>query len=205
MNQSETDTRQALIDAGRELFARHGFDGASVRMLTAQAGTNLGAITYHFGSKSALHDRVIDDTLRPFADAVIAAAVGPGPPLDRVEAVVRTYVAYLLEHPEIPRFLMQSVVLSDRPPAAAFAHLRRILSVLTALVTEGQAEGSIREGPPVVLALGMTSQAIHLSVVHRGLAAVTGLELMDESRRKEVVSTLVRYARSGLSPREGET
>ena len=200
MNQpTVTPTQLALIRAGRDLFARHGYDGASIRMITRRAGANLGAITYHFGSKSAFHDRVIDATIGPFADRVVEAATGPGDPLDRVEAVVRTYVEYLRLHPELPRFLLQGLVLRDRPPAAALKHLRRVLGVLTALIVEGQADGSIRAGPPVVLGLGMTSQAIHLSVVQRVLAAATGLDLRDAATREEVVSNLVRYARAGLA------
>jgi len=43
-------TPEALIAAGRALFTERGYDAASVRAITAAAGVNLGAITYHFGS-----------------------------------------------------------------------------------------------------------------------------------------------------------
>lgn len=52
----ETQTR--ILDAAEELFMQHGFEGASMRMLTAQAGVNLAAINYHFGSKDALIEAV---------------------------------------------------------------------------------------------------------------------------------------------------
>ena len=37
---------------------QHGFEGASMRMLTAKAGVNLAAVNYHFGSKHALVEAV---------------------------------------------------------------------------------------------------------------------------------------------------
>ncbi len=54
--QSETQTR--ILDAAEELFMQHGFEGASMRMLTAKAGVNLAAVNYHFGSKDALIEAV---------------------------------------------------------------------------------------------------------------------------------------------------
>ena len=49
------EIRERLIEAARQQFARVGFDAASVRDITARAHANLGAITYHFGSKEALY------------------------------------------------------------------------------------------------------------------------------------------------------
>lgn len=52
-------TRQALIDAGLKLFGEYGFSATSTRMLTDLSGTNIAAISYHFGSKEALYHAVI--------------------------------------------------------------------------------------------------------------------------------------------------
>src|SRR5438876_600066 len=48
------ETRTRILDVAEELFMQHGFEGASMRMLTAKAGVNLAAVNYHFGSKHAL-------------------------------------------------------------------------------------------------------------------------------------------------------
>jgi AcrR family transcriptional regulator len=47
-------TRDRILDAADRLFAQRGFDGTSLRALTAQAGVNLAAVNYHFGSKLEL-------------------------------------------------------------------------------------------------------------------------------------------------------
>lgn len=59
----ETQTR--ILDAAEELFMQHGFEGASMRMLTGRAGVNLAAINYHFGSKDALIEAVFRRRLDP--------------------------------------------------------------------------------------------------------------------------------------------
>jgi len=47
-------TADLILDVAEALFAQQGYNGASIRDITAQAGTNLGAVTYHFGTKENL-------------------------------------------------------------------------------------------------------------------------------------------------------
>ena len=47
-------TRERLLDVAEQLFARRGLDAVSVRDITREAGANLGAITYHFGTMRKL-------------------------------------------------------------------------------------------------------------------------------------------------------
>jgi AcrR family transcriptional regulator len=59
------ETQSRILDAAEELFMQHGFEGASMRMLTAEAGVNLAAVNYHFGSKDALVEAVFRRRLDP--------------------------------------------------------------------------------------------------------------------------------------------
>jgi AcrR family transcriptional regulator len=54
----QTETQTRILDTAEELFMQRGFEGASMRMLTAKAGVNLAAVNYHFGSKDALIEAV---------------------------------------------------------------------------------------------------------------------------------------------------
>jgi AcrR family transcriptional regulator len=55
---SPPETTARILDTAERLFMEHGYDGASMRMLTAAAGVNLAAINYHFGSKEGLMQAV---------------------------------------------------------------------------------------------------------------------------------------------------
>jgi len=67
------ETRTRILDAAEELFMQHGFEGTSMRLLTAKAGVNLAAVNYHFGSKHALIEAVFRRRLDPMNAARIAA------------------------------------------------------------------------------------------------------------------------------------
>ncbi len=64
----ETDTRTRLLDAAERLFAEAGFAATSLRNITAAAGVNLASVNYHFGSKDALLEAVIQRRLAPLND-----------------------------------------------------------------------------------------------------------------------------------------
>ena len=53
------DTRRRILEAALEMFAAEGYDGTSTRQLAEQAGVNLPAIQYYFGSKEGLFRAVI--------------------------------------------------------------------------------------------------------------------------------------------------
>jgi len=59
------ETRTRILDAAEALFMRHGFEGTSMRQLTAEAEVNLAAVNYHFGSKDALIEALFRRRLDP--------------------------------------------------------------------------------------------------------------------------------------------
>jgi AcrR family transcriptional regulator len=90
------ETRTRILDAAEELFMQHGFEGTSMRLLTAKAGVNLAAVNYHFGSKDALllavfKRRAVDlnrERLNLLREAEARAGDGPAPLYDILHALV---------------------------------------------------------------------------------------------------------------------
>ena len=58
-------TKLRILDAAEALFMEHGFEATSLRALTAAAGVNLAAVSYHFGSKEELFQSVLTRRLDP--------------------------------------------------------------------------------------------------------------------------------------------
>lgn len=65
MSMSPPDTKQKILDAAEHLFARDGYHVTSLRGITQAAAVNLAAVNYHFGSKEALLEAVIERRLKP--------------------------------------------------------------------------------------------------------------------------------------------
>ena len=65
-------TKDRILDAAEGLFAQQGFSATSLRAITAQAGVNLAAVNYHFGSKDGLLEAVFVRRLGPLNDERLA-------------------------------------------------------------------------------------------------------------------------------------
>ncbi len=60
----DIDAKARLIEAGIDVFGQHGFEGASTRRLAGEAGVNIAAIPYYFGSKEGLYKAVAESIVQ---------------------------------------------------------------------------------------------------------------------------------------------
>jgi AcrR family transcriptional regulator len=197
------DTAAALLDAARDIFATYGYEGASVRSITAAAGANLGSITYHFGSKRELYDQVVGSIVVPLAERVERVVAGGGPALPRAGSVVTTYFEYVRTNPDLPQLMMQELVLSGVPPAAVAGPMKRVLAALSGLIAEGQERGEVKAGPVTVLGIFILSVPVHLSMMRRALRSVGGVDMGEEATFEAVVSSARQFVESGLRAEGG--
>jgi len=158
-----------LLSVGRRLFAKGGFEGTSVRAVTREAGANLGAVTYHFESKEAFYQRVLDEVFRPVREGVRTLANAPLPAPQRLELFVHSMFHHLSESMDLPRFMVQEIVLGEHPSPQILETVRAVVGSLAGIIREGQEDGSIQAGDPVLLALTLLSQPIYLSLMPRFL------------------------------------
>lgn len=92
----QTETREAILTAARDLFGRHGYEGATIRAIAAEAGVNPALVHHFFGSK----DQVFATALHLPADpGVVVAAILDGPRPEVGERLVRLFLT-LWETPQ---------------------------------------------------------------------------------------------------------
>jgi AcrR family transcriptional regulator len=97
-----TDTKEKILDAAERLIGEQGYAATSLRQIIAEAGVNLAAVHYHFGSKEDLLDAVVVRKVTPVNEARIArlerveAEAGSGPP-----AVERVLESFLIPTAEV--------------------------------------------------------------------------------------------------------
>jgi len=128
-------TRQRLLDAAWEQVRTEGIAGATSRAITTRAAANLGAITYHFGSKDALVADALVAAIRSLVEPALAAladqSVDPGGRV--LNAVARLNAALADVGDDAPAYL-EAVLQGRRSPtlqrqlATLFVELRQELA-----------------------------------------------------------------------------
>jgi AcrR family transcriptional regulator len=100
------ETRERILDAAERLIARNGIGATSLRAIIAEAGVNLAAVHYHFGSKEALVSEVARRRIGPvnserlaMLDRAKREAGKKGPSLEKV---VEAFVAPVVRLQDVP-------------------------------------------------------------------------------------------------------
>ena len=126
----EGATSDRLMDTAERLFGLYGFDGVGMRALAEEAGVNLGATTYHYGSKERLYLETFFRRFRPanlerleLLRKAEAAAGGRPLPLDTiVDCMVRPPFRTVLSHPHFAILIARNLFF---PPAFLEMELMR--------------------------------------------------------------------------------
>lgn len=108
-------TRQALLAAGREIFARDGYQGAGIEAISRLARVTRGAFYHHFEDKQALFDAVVVAMQADAVGAVNEKSRVRSGPWDRLFIGINAYLDVCLD-PAYARVVVQEapVVLGAR-------------------------------------------------------------------------------------------
>ena len=121
---SGSERRAQLIDVGRAVFAKRGFEGASMEEIADRAKVSKPIVYEHFGGKEGLYavivDREMDYVVRRIVEAIAA-----GTPRERVERASLAFLTYVKDQPDGFAVLSQ-----DSPLSATRGRLSSLLNDL---------------------------------------------------------------------------
>jgi AcrR family transcriptional regulator len=88
---------QVVLDAAR-VFARQGYDQTSVPELSEALGMAAGALYHYFDSKEELLIAICDQLMDPLLAEARQLLDADQPPDERLRALLRLWVAHVIEH-----------------------------------------------------------------------------------------------------------
>lgn len=66
MEKEKIDKKDHILDVAERIFSDNGFDGASTRMISGEAGVNMAMLNYYFGSKEGLFLAIFERKIASF-------------------------------------------------------------------------------------------------------------------------------------------
>jgi TetR/AcrR family transcriptional regulator len=210
----EIASRDKILDAAEDLFARRGFAGIGMREVAEVAGLGKSSLFHHFGSKAALYAAVAGRILDLFARRLTQALAAGGSPVARFDRWIDALIDTFAEHPTSARLLLRSLFEDDdlTGTSAEEQHadqtMKRMLAAVADLLREGMTAGVFRAAniPHTVQSLvGMT--VFHFASGEFGEELV-GMPLFGTTEvrlRKQEVKALLHAGLRAPSPRRPST
>ena len=135
-------TRQRLLRAAADVFARRGYDGTRVADIAAEAGLSNSALYAYFTNKAEL----LVGALRTHGRRPLAEMVAADPERSIVYLFMRAGVG-LREQPDADRYLViEALIAARRDPEVAASmtgYIRERAEWMTGLVEQAQLRGEI--------------------------------------------------------------
>jgi AcrR family transcriptional regulator len=184
-----------LLKAGQSAFARHGFEGASLRGIAAAAGVDPALAAHHFGSKEALWEAVIERLalyLAPYIVELRELQTKREIPIrTRIETALRLLIAGVSGEPESGMLISRiSAEKGEKLNMLVEKLLRPYHDVFEPLLREAMREDLIAEQPSEMLYF-MLLHAVTMSVSFRHVLGYFGESYEDLERLKRDMTQCV--------------
>jgi len=110
------ETRKRIVNAARQVFSEHGYDGATFQAIAELADLTRPAINHYFSSKRVLYREVVDQTNELVVRAGIERARNESTMVGRLSAFISVAQQAEAKIPATAAFLVTAVMESQRHP-----------------------------------------------------------------------------------------
>ena len=161
--------REDLLTAAKRCLIEKGYARTTARDIAAASGVSLAAIGYHFGSKDALMNQAVFESVGDWADelqkVLTARGAGDAPPLDRFELIMQqTLRAFAGPDRGLWTAQLELISLAQHNP-----ELQAFLASIQDLAASGLAElflgMSAEQDPAASKAAGTVMQAFFIGLI----------------------------------------
>ena len=169
--------REEILSAGLDLFIRKGYAATKIRDIAQAVGMSVGLMFNYFDSKEKLYEELI--RLGLSGPQSLLAGI-QGEPLVFFETAAREIFRLLETDPFIAKMfvLMSQALHNDAAPEPVKRMLEGMDSIAPSagIISQGQQNGSIREGDPAALAVAFWGA---ISGIAEEIALIPGAPVPD--------------------------
>ncbi|MBY9068154.1 TetR family transcriptional regulator [Hyphomonas sp. WL0036] len=195
------ELKNDILKSAVQIFARSGYEGASLMDIAAEAGTRHPLLLYHFGSKEELWRRTmahIFDELKGHYAAVAELSRGLSA-LDQLKMFIRAFVQFSARHPErVILILVEMRQESERLQWLTEEYLVVLLGQLNELIDRVEAEGQLKPIPRHHLAYILIGSVATLFMVGPMVKRVYDVDPLDTDVVSAHADWILEMLRNGL-------
>lgn len=166
--------REAILEAGLDVFSEAGFRGATLDRIAQAAGLSKPNLLYYYPSKEAIHEALLRGLLHTWLDPL--KALNPnGEPLDEIMTYVRTKLRMARDFPRESRLFANEILQgAPRIRPALEGELRDLVHDRAAVLKGWIAEGQLAPVDPVHLIFSIWALTQHYADFDVQVRAVLG-------------------------------
>ena len=168
--------RAAILEAALNVFSAHGFRGATVDQIAAEAGLSKPNLLYYFPSKEAIHTALLSGLLDVWL-APLHNLDADGDPMEEILSYIRRKLEMSRDLPRESRLFANELVQgAPRIHAALSSDLKSLVDEKSAILTMWMDQGKIAKLHPYHLIFSIWALTQHYADFDVQVRAILGEE-----------------------------
>ncbi|MDB5112383.1 MAG: hypothetical protein JWR67_3497 [Mucilaginibacter sp.] len=156
MDKDKIDKKDHILDVAERVFSAMGYDGASTRLISGEAGVNMAMLNYYFGSKEGLFLAVFDRKITGFQN--ILQNLGNDDSMsswDKMEKYIELYSERVVNNNCFQKLLYQEMGMNRRTELSDNIRdiLMKSISEVDKILQEGVNSGEFKKDTDIQMVI----------------------------------------------------
>jgi AcrR family transcriptional regulator len=183
MEKDKTDKKDHILDAAERVFAEYGYEGASTRQISGEAGVNMAMLNYYFGSKEGVFLAIFERRISTFQTVLLGisgdGSINAWEKLNRyidsyVDRVINNNCFHVMLNREISK--SKKTDLTDQITAIIMKNVSAFQSIIDNGIESGEFNSDIDQQMLVATVFGTKSYLVNTPHIS---SLVLGHDVMD--------------------------
>lgn len=179
-----SEKKENILDTAENLFAKHGYEGTTTRMIAEDAGVNIAMLSYYFGSKEKLLAAIMDRFSEDILDLLAEVDKLEYDPKTRLLKWLENYIDYVFSHyrPLIIAY-REFGLFNDRPNIVdkTYESVHKIRNHIMEALEEGKRRGIFRNFDTELVIVSMSATIDSVIIDHRTILESLELEINENT------------------------
>lgn len=197
----QTEKREIILEAALEVFAQHGFRGATIDQIAEAAGMSKPNLLYYFRSKEDIHVTLMQRLLETWL-APLRELDDIGDPITELRSYIRRKLEMARDYPRESR-LFANEILQGAPRVMPMleGELKELVDEKAQIIRGWMRDGRIVRTDPWHLIFAIWATTQHYADFDVQVRAVLGSDRGGEGRFEDAARFLEQLFIDGLKPK----
>ena len=188
-----------ILEAALEIFAQHGFRGATIDQIAAQAGMSKPNLLYYFANKEAMHRALIDRLLETWLNP-LRELDATGDPKTEIQRYIRRKLQMARDYPRESRLFANEILQGAPRITEELRDLKSLVDEKAEVIRAWSAAGQLAEVDPHHLIFAIWATTQHYADFATQVGAILGDLSPENDWMADADQFLDQLFSNGLAP-----
>lgn len=196
----QAEREELILGAALEVFAAHGFRGATIDQIAEQAGMSKPNLLYYFPNKEVMHRMLIDRLLETWLEP-LRKLDAEGDPLTEIRSYIRRKLEMARDYPRESRLFANEILQGAPRIADELDDLKKLVDEKAKVISRWIERGKLTKVDPYHMIFSIWATTQHYADFDAQVCTVLGPKRSGEGRFEDAARYLDQLFLGGLKPK----